>query len=262
MLLVALAAVVLHADAVPPSSTPPTSSPPPQPPVSVYNPGFVGEGMRKDAKTFDTMVFDNELRRIGVKVVDKAEGADATVAITISRLGQGGTQVDLEAKLADGTPIAARNVQAMGDGELKELLRMMARELAHALFIKLNREPQTQPQLDLPPPPPEYTSTTPGLGVAVCGVLVFGGGVAMYVIGKAQLADVHDGRPATWPSALNSAQIAQLLGNVGLAAMIVGAVAAVGGAGYSFVVSRINASLEVTGFLGPNSGGFAFGGHF
>jgi hypothetical protein len=197
-----------------------------------------------------------------VKVVDKAEGADCTVAVELSRLGQGGTQVDLEAKLADGTPVAARNVQAMGDGELKELLRMAARELAHALFIKLGREPQTQPQLDLPAPPPEYTSPTPGLGVAVAGVLVLGGGVAMNVIGKTQLADVHDGRAATWPAAVQAAQNAQLLGNIGVAAMIVGAAAAVGGLGYAFVISRINATLEVTGFLGPTSGGFAFGGRF
>jgi hypothetical protein len=251
MLLVALVTVVLHADAAPRPA-----------PVTVYNPGFTGETMRKDALAYDTAVFDNELRRIGVKVVDKAEGADAVVAVTLSRLGQGGTQVDLEAELPDGRPLAARNVQAMGDGELKELLRMAARELAHALFVKLGREPQTQPQLDLPAPPPEYTSPTPGLGVAVAGVLVLGGGVAMNVIGKTQLADVHDGRAATYPAAVQAAQTAQLLANLGVAAMVIGAIAAVGGASYAFVISRINSSLEVTGFLAPTGGGFAFGGHF
>jgi hypothetical protein len=218
--------------------------------------------VRVDARRYAAAIFDNELRRMGVKVLDSAEGADATLSVQLTKVGQTGTQVELEAKLKDGTVAAARSVQAMSDGELYEMLRFGAREVAGELFRKLQREPVTQAQVDLPPPPPEYTPSQPGLLVALAGAVAIGGGIAMDIVGKAQLADVHDGRPATWPAAMQQANTAQLLATAGIALIAVGGVALVGGAGYAVIVNRRNAALEVTGFVGPSGGGVVFGGRF
>jgi hypothetical protein len=228
-------------------------------PITISD-SFTAERVRPDALAFQRVIFENELRRMGVKVVDS--GAETSVTVKLEKLGQSGTQVELEAKLAQGNAIAARNVQALNEGELSAMLRMLAREVATTLFHTLNREPFTQPLAELPPPPPEYTSTTPAIGVAAAGAVFLAGGAVMYFFGKQQLSDVQNGHAQSYAAAVSQANTAQLLGNGGLAAMIVGGVALVGGTGYGLIASRRNASLEVSGLVAPGGGAVVIGGRF